>query len=115
MLRLTLSTAVAAPKLLLTPSIRICAVAPGSSHGRSASGLDCEAIMTLAAPKSEIRWRCRAAPRWCVKRPLDDPRPHDAPLPHQLAGEIDVGPHRGAGGTVRRVDHGEREVLLGRG
>src|SRR4029077_18181478 len=102
MLRLTLSTAVAAPYVLLTPSMRICALALGSSQGRSARGFVCVAITSdpWSARRSVVRWRRGAAPCRGEERALDRARPHHATLPPQFAVEIDTGPEQRAGGAV---------------
>src|ERR1700756_3696150 len=110
MLRLTLSTAVWSPKLLVTASMTICGLAAGSSHGRSARGFEALEIMAAA---SEIRRRRRAPPLRRVERPLHHARAHHAPLPKELPVEIDVGPTGRAGREMRRLHHGERDVALG--
>src|ERR1700682_5992104 len=107
----TLSTAAWAPKVLLRPSMTICALAPGSSHGVSARGFDWVAIMACVAP-SEVRRRRRAPPLWRVERPLDHACPLHAPLPRELAVQIDFRPDRGTRRHVRGVHHRERQIAF---
>src|SRR5690242_18037119 len=108
--RLTLSTAVWAPKLLVTASMMICGLAAGSSHGRSARGLSALAITGAAA--SEVRRRRRPPALRRVERPLHHARPHHAPLPGELAVEIDVCPDGRAGREMRRLHQRERNVAF---
>src|SRR4030088_3516249 len=107
----TLSTAAWVPKVLLTPSMRICAVARGSSHGVSASGFDWVIIMA-AARLSEIRRRRGVPPLRGIEGPLDHARPHHAALPHQHTIHVNLRPHRRAGGNVGCLHHRECEVAL---
>src|ERR1700733_6896315 len=110
MLRVTLSTSVVAPKVLLTASISTCGVACGSSHGRRAAS--CLEGLAITAAPSEVRRRRHAPPRRCEERPPPPARAHHAPLPYQLAIEVDLGPDGRARGDVGRVHHGERQVAL---
>src|SRR3977135_1544920 len=107
----TLSTAAWVPKVLLTPSMRICAVARGSSHGVSASGFDW-VIIVAAARRSEICRGSAVPPLRGIAGPLDPARPHHAALPHELTIQVNLRPHRGAGGNVGCLHHRECEVAL---
>src|SRR6185437_5924421 len=109
MLRLTLSTAVQPPKVLVTPSMMICGLAPGSNHGRSLT------LLTAVVIMSEVSRRQRAAPRRCKEGPLDYSRPHHAPLPRELPVEIDIGPYPAPRLKVRRIHHGKGDVALAGG
>src|SRR6267142_4095078 len=97
--------------LISTPSMKICAVARGSSHGVSASGFDWVIVMA-AARLSEIRRRRGVPPLRGIEGPLDHARPHHAALPHELTIQVNLRPHRGAGGNVGCLHHRECEVAL---
>src|SRR5579863_587872 len=114
MSRDTASTAVLGPYTLVTASMRICATAAGSSHGRELTGLDWDAIMCCVRLPwgSEIRRRCGAAARRSKERALYHPCPHHPPLPYQLAVEIDLGPQLRTDAEVRGLHHRQRQVAL---
>src|SRR5579859_2214820 len=107
MRRLTLSTAVKAPKVLSMPSMTICGLASGSSHGLSASDFG-----WVDGTRLELGRRSRAAPGRRKKRPLHHLGSRHSALPYEFAVEIDIRPDRRARPEVRCIDHSKRDVAL---
>src|SRR5580698_408568 len=107
MRRLMSSTAVKAPKRLLTPSMTICGLAWLSSQGRSAVDFCCWEITAL-----EVARRRGAPAIRREKRPLHDLRAAHASFPDQLAIQVDVSPDGATHGEVRCIDHSKRDVAL---
>ena len=85
--RLTLSTAVKAPKVLLTLSMTICGLASGSSQGRSAIDLGAAVHAAL-----ELRRRRRAPALGRKEGTLDHLRARHATLPDEFPIQIDFRP-----------------------
>src|ERR1700675_3595791 len=109
MRRLTLSTAVNPPKVLLTLSMTICGFASGSSHGLSAIDF-CWVETTRRGLKSGRR--SGAAPARREERTLDPLGTRHSALPYQFAVQIDIRPDRRARPEVRCIDHSKGDVAL---
>src|ERR1700733_3055694 len=107
MRRLMSSTAVKAPKLLLTPSMTICGLAWLSSQGRSAMDFCCGEITAL-----EVARRRGAPAIRGEKRPFHNPRAAHAPFPEELSIQVDISPDGAAHREIRCIDHSKRDVAL---
>src|ERR1700690_2977519 len=107
MRKLTLSTAVKAPNVLLMFSMTICGSATGSSQGRSAVFFCCAEIIRL-----EVGRRRRRTARRRKESPLDDARLRHAPLPLKFAIQVNFHPDRRSQREMRRLDHSKSYVAL---
>src|SRR5271169_1388654 len=106
MRRLTLSTAVKAPNVLVTLSMTICGLATGSSHGRSA--IDLGAVFT----RLEFSRRRRASSLRGKERTLDHLRSRHSTLPNEFPAQVDFSPNGRADLKMRRIDHSKADVAL---
>src|SRR5271165_3634736 len=107
MRKLTLSTAVKAPNVLLMFSMTIWGSAIGSSQGRSAVFFCCAEIIRL-----EVGRRRRRTARRQKESPLDNPRLRHAPLPSKFAIQVNLHPHRRSQREMGRSDHSKSNVAL---
>src|SRR5208282_2204593 len=110
MRKLTLSTAVKAPKVLLTLSMTTCGFASGSSHGRSAVVFCCD-DSTRTRLLELRRRRCPAAVG-SEERTLHHLCTRHSTLPHEFSVQIDVRPDRRSRPEIRRIDHSKRDIAL---
>src|SRR5271166_1944886 len=107
MRKLTLSTAVKAPNVLLMFSMTIWGSAIGSSQGRSAVFFCCAEIIRL-----KVGRRRRRTARRRKECPLDNPRLRHAPLPTKFAIQVNLHPDGRSQREVRRLDHSKSDVAL---
>ncbi len=105
--RLTLSTAVNAPNVLLMLSMTICGLASGSSQGRSAIDFGAAATLPRTPPAASRAVRSRRK-----EGTFDDLRSRHPTLPYEFPVQVDFRPNRRADLEMRRIDDSKGDVAL---